>query len=141
MVEENGTVDPLAPSPDPPAPSSVGVTNTQPHLVAATNIVQLTLPTHTQAQAQVGGYNPPRRTFLYLRFHDHDFYPSFRSLKDDLAVYFTQETAVTPTCEKANSNSLELAATAIFFSDLSFSLLFIYLCINKKISMITNCYC
>lgn len=58
MVEENGTVDPLAPSPDPPVPiaSSVGVTNSQPHLVAATNIVQLTLPTHTQAQ--VGGFNP-----------------------------------------------------------------------------------
>ncbi|XP_018327923.1 cyclic AMP response element-binding protein B isoform X5 [Agrilus planipennis] len=54
MVEENGTVDPLAPSPDPPLSiaSSVGVTNSQPHLVAATNIVQLTLPTHTQAQVQ-----------------------------------------------------------------------------------------
>lgn len=56
MVEENGTVDPLAPSPDPPLSiaSSVGVTNSQPHLVAATNIVHLTLPSHTQAQAQVG---------------------------------------------------------------------------------------
>lgn len=58
MVEENGTVDPLAPSPDPPVPiaSSVGVTNSQPHLVTATNIVQLTLPSHTQAQ--VGGFDP-----------------------------------------------------------------------------------
>lgn len=57
MVEENGTVDPLAPSRIPvPIASSVGVTNSQPHLVAATNIVQLTLPTHTQAQ--VGGFNP-----------------------------------------------------------------------------------
>ncbi|XP_023310567.1 cyclic AMP-responsive element-binding protein 1 isoform X2 [Anoplophora glabripennis] len=54
MVEENGQVDPLAPSPDPQGPiaSSVGVTNSQPHLVAATNIVQLTLPSHTQAQVQ-----------------------------------------------------------------------------------------
>lgn len=53
IVEENGSVDPLAPSPDPPIVSSVGVTNTQPHLVTATNIVQLTLP-QTQGQAQVG---------------------------------------------------------------------------------------
>lgn len=54
MVEENGSVDPLAPSPDPPLSiaSSVGVTNSQPQLVAATNIVQLTLPTHTQAQVE-----------------------------------------------------------------------------------------
>lgn len=56
MVEENGTVDPLAPSPDPAVPiaSSVGVTtnSSQPHLVAATNIVQLT-------QAQVGGSQQP----------------------------------------------------------------------------------
>ncbi|KAJ8910857.1 hypothetical protein NQ315_010803 [Exocentrus adspersus] len=53
MVEENGQVDPLAPSPDPQGPiASVGVTNSQPHLVAATNIVQLTLPSHTQAQVQ-----------------------------------------------------------------------------------------
>lgn len=55
MVEENGAVDPLSTSPDPqggPIVSSVGVTNSQqPHLVAATNIVQLTLP---QTQAQVG---------------------------------------------------------------------------------------
>ncbi|XP_031350370.1 cyclic AMP response element-binding protein B-like isoform X9 [Photinus pyralis] len=63
MVEENGTVDPLAPSPDPPLSiaSSVGVTNTQPHLVAATNIVQLTLPTHTQAQAQVQSVIQPNQ--------------------------------------------------------------------------------
>lgn len=55
MVEENGSVDPLAPSPDPQGPiaSSVGVTNSQPHLVAATNIVQLTLPAQTQAQVGV----------------------------------------------------------------------------------------
>lgn len=58
MVEENGSVDPLAPSPDPPNVSSVGVTNTQPHLVAATNIVHLTLPTQTQGQAQVGDIVP-----------------------------------------------------------------------------------
>lgn len=58
IVEENGSVDPLAPSPDPPIVSSVGVTNTQPHLVAATNIVQLTLPTQTQGQAQVGVLRP-----------------------------------------------------------------------------------
>ncbi|XP_049823972.1 cyclic AMP-responsive element-binding protein 1 isoform X12 [Aethina tumida] len=55
MVEENGAVDPLSTSPDPqggPIVSSVGVTNSQqPHLVAATNIVQLTLP-QTQAQVQ-----------------------------------------------------------------------------------------
>lgn len=55
IVEENGAVDPLAPSPDPQSPiSSVGVTNSQSHLVTATNIVQLTLPSHAQAQ-QVGG--------------------------------------------------------------------------------------
>lgn len=59
MVEENGSVDPLAPSPDPPNVSSVGVTNTQPHLVAATNIVHLTLPTQTQGQAQVGVVDYP----------------------------------------------------------------------------------
>lgn len=59
MVEENGSVDPLAPSPDPPN-VSVGVTNTQPHLVAATNIVHLTLPTQTQGQAQVGDFTPPK---------------------------------------------------------------------------------
>ncbi|KAK9889523.1 hypothetical protein WA026_006877 [Henosepilachna vigintioctopunctata] len=53
MVDENGSVDPLAPSPDPQSPISVsvGVSNNQPHLVTATNIVQLTLPT-TQAQVQ-----------------------------------------------------------------------------------------
>lgn len=63
MVEENGTVDPLAPSPDPPLSiaSSVGVTNSQPHLVAATNIVQLTLPTHTQAQGQVQSVIQPNQ--------------------------------------------------------------------------------
>ncbi|KAF5278468.1 hypothetical protein FQA39_LY05957 [Lamprigera yunnana] len=63
MVEENGTVDPLAPSPDPPLSiaSSVGITNSQPHLVAATNIVQLTLPTHTQAQAQVQSVIQPNQ--------------------------------------------------------------------------------
>lgn len=55
MVDENGSVDPLAPSPGPQSPISVsvGVNNSQPHLVTATNIVQLTLPT-TQTQAQVG---------------------------------------------------------------------------------------
>ncbi|CAH0554959.1 unnamed protein product [Brassicogethes aeneus] len=53
MVEENGAVDPLSTSPDPQGPiaSSVGVTNSQGHLVTATNIVQLTLP-QTQAQVQ-----------------------------------------------------------------------------------------
>ncbi|KAI4461511.1 cyclic amp response element-binding protein b [Holotrichia oblita] len=53
IVEENGSVDPLAPSPDPPVAivSSVGVTNNQSHLMTATNIVQLTLP-QTQAQVQ-----------------------------------------------------------------------------------------
>lgn len=65
MVEENGTVDPLAPSPDPPLSiaSSVGVTNSQPHLVAATNIVQLTLPTHTQAQV---GLRPLCACFKFI---------------------------------------------------------------------------
>lgn len=62
MVEENGSVDPLAPSPDPPTAvqiaSSVGVTNSQPHLVAANNIVQLTLPAQAQGQAQVGVVGP-----------------------------------------------------------------------------------
>jgi len=45
--------DPLATSgPDSPIASSVGsTTNSQPHLVAATNIVQLTIP---QGQTQVG---------------------------------------------------------------------------------------
>lgn len=55
MVDENGSVDPLAPSPDPQSPISVSVgvsNNSQPHLVTATNIVQLTLPTHTQAQVE-----------------------------------------------------------------------------------------
>lgn len=66
MVEENGQVDPLAPSPDPQGPiaSSVGVTNSQPHLVAATNIVQLTLPSHTQAQ--VGVTVPHCASFPFL---------------------------------------------------------------------------
>ncbi|CAH1115053.1 unnamed protein product [Psylliodes chrysocephalus] len=54
IVEEKCQVDPLAPSPDPQTgiASSVGVTNNQPHLVTATNIVHLTLPSHTQAQVQ-----------------------------------------------------------------------------------------
>ncbi|XP_068899304.1 cyclic AMP-responsive element-binding protein 1 isoform X13 [Tenebrio molitor] len=53
IVEENGTADPLAPSPDPQSPIvSVGVSNSQSHLMTATNIVQLTLPSHTQAQVQ-----------------------------------------------------------------------------------------
>lgn len=60
MVEENGSVnpgvDPLAPTSDSnsalPIVSSVQSSSGH-HLVAATNIVQLTLPTHTQAQ--VGG--------------------------------------------------------------------------------------
>lgn len=52
MVDENGSVDPLAPSPEPPVISSVGIT-TQSQLVAATNIVHLTLPTNDHAQAQV----------------------------------------------------------------------------------------
>lgn len=54
MVDENGAVDPLG-SPEPqtsPISVSVGGTNSQPHLVTATNIVQLTLPTQTQAQVQ-----------------------------------------------------------------------------------------
>lgn len=64
IVEENGSVDPLAPSPDPPVAiaSSVGVTNNQPHLMTATNIVQLTLP---QTQAQVGVSTPKLCTFLH----------------------------------------------------------------------------
>ncbi|XP_028143298.1 cyclic AMP-responsive element-binding protein 1 isoform X2 [Diabrotica virgifera virgifera] len=45
-------VDPLSLDPQSGVPSSVGVTNSQPHLVTATNIVQLTLPSHTQAQVQ-----------------------------------------------------------------------------------------
>lgn len=54
IVEENGAVDPLAPSPDPQSPiASVGVSNSQSHLMTATNIVQLTLPTQTQAQVGV----------------------------------------------------------------------------------------
>ncbi|CAG9862055.1 unnamed protein product [Phyllotreta striolata] len=54
IKEEIRQVDPLAPSPDPQSgiPSSVGVSNNQPHLVTATNIVQLTLPSQTQAQVQ-----------------------------------------------------------------------------------------
>lgn len=59
MVEENGSVnsgvDPLAPTSDSnsslPIVSSVQ-TSSGHHLVAATNIVQLTLPTHTQAQVR-----------------------------------------------------------------------------------------
>ncbi|XP_017777085.1 PREDICTED: cyclic AMP-responsive element-binding protein 1 isoform X5 [Nicrophorus vespilloides] len=54
MVDENGTVDPLAPSPPPVAISSVGVV-TQQQLVASTNIVHLTLPAsnnHAQTQVQ-----------------------------------------------------------------------------------------
>lgn len=61
MVEENGSVnpgvDPLAPSTDSnsslPIVSSVQSSSGH-HLVAATNIVQLTLPTHTQAQVGSG---------------------------------------------------------------------------------------
>ncbi|XP_072379545.1 cyclic AMP response element-binding protein B isoform X4 [Diabrotica undecimpunctata] len=54
IVEEKCKVDPLATTLDQQSgvPSSVGVTNSQPHLVTATNIVQLTLPSHTQAQVQ-----------------------------------------------------------------------------------------
>lgn len=65
IVEENGSVDPLAPSPDPPVAivSSVGVTNNQSHLMTATNIVQLTLP---QTQAQVGVLTPKLCTFLHI---------------------------------------------------------------------------
>lgn len=54
MVEENGEVDPLAPSPDPPNTTSVGVTNKCSQLVATTNIIQLTLPAQNHKQAQVG---------------------------------------------------------------------------------------
>ncbi|XP_045474177.1 cyclic AMP-responsive element-binding protein isoform X3 [Harmonia axyridis] len=62
MVDENGSVDPLAPSPGPQSPISVsvGVNNSQPHLVTATNIVQLTLPT-TQTQAQVQSVIQPNQ--------------------------------------------------------------------------------
>lgn len=61
IVEENGTADPLAPSPDPQSPIvSVGVSNSQSHLMTATNIVQLTLPSHTQAQV---GVCPPLRAW------------------------------------------------------------------------------
>ncbi|XP_044753508.1 cyclic AMP-responsive element-binding protein 1 isoform X9 [Coccinella septempunctata] len=63
MVDENGSVDPLAPSPDPQSPISVSVgvsNNSQPHLVTATNIVQLTLPT-TQTQAQVQSVIQPNQ--------------------------------------------------------------------------------
>lgn len=68
MVEENGSVssgqqDPLAQSPEPPNSSSSALpivasvqqqnnSTQQHHLVAATNIVHLTLP-HNQTQAQV----------------------------------------------------------------------------------------
>lgn len=53
MVEENGNVDPLAPSPvpDPPMPIVSSVQSSSHHLV------QVTLPTHTHAQ--VGAWAPP----------------------------------------------------------------------------------
>lgn len=57
MVEENGEVDPLAPSTDAPntaTATSVGVTNKRSQLVAATNIIQFTLPAQNHKQAQVG---------------------------------------------------------------------------------------
>lgn len=83
MVEENGSVDPLAPSPDPPTlqiASSVGVTNSQPHLVAATNIVQLTLPTHTQGQAQVGVVYPTvHEPCMYINVLERIFLFFFRN--------------------------------------------------------------
>lgn len=60
MVDENGSVDPLAPSPEPPVISSVGIT-TQSQLVAATNIVHLTLPTNDHAQAQVQSVIQPNQ--------------------------------------------------------------------------------
>lgn len=67
-MEENGQVDPLAASPDPQVPiaSSVGLTNTQPHLVTATNIVQLTLP--AQSQAQVWGLVHPTVPLFHFSF-------------------------------------------------------------------------
>ncbi|CAH1155929.1 unnamed protein product [Phaedon cochleariae] len=49
IVEEKCQVDPLATSPD---PQTVRVTNSQPHLVTAANIVHFTLPSHTHAQVQ-----------------------------------------------------------------------------------------
>lgn len=79
MVEENGTAgnpggDPLAHSPG-DTNTSVVVTSVQSssseqhHLVAATSIVQLTLPTHVNnstATAQVQGYQNPRPLPLLL---------------------------------------------------------------------------
>lgn len=56
MVEENGDVDPLAPSSDTTnTTTSVGVTNKRSQLVATTNIIQLTLPAQNHKQAQVWG--------------------------------------------------------------------------------------
>jgi len=61
MVEENGPVDPLATSPEPPvAISSVGV-STQPHLVAATNIVHLTLPSPNNQTQQIQSVIQPNQ--------------------------------------------------------------------------------
>ncbi|XP_060527822.1 cyclic AMP response element-binding protein B isoform X7 [Cylas formicarius] len=57
-IEENGSVDPLATSPESPIASSVGNTNIQSHLVTATNIVQLTIP---QGQAQVQSVIQPNQ--------------------------------------------------------------------------------
>ncbi|XP_076265593.1 cyclic AMP response element-binding protein B-like isoform X13 [Rhynchophorus ferrugineus] len=48
-IEENG--DPLSTAPASPIASSVKTTNSQPSMVTATNIVQLTIP-HEQAQVQ-----------------------------------------------------------------------------------------
>lgn len=59
MVEENGDVDPLAPSTDiQNTATSVGVANKRSQLVATTNIIQLTLPAQNHKQAQVRGYVP-----------------------------------------------------------------------------------
>lgn len=74
-MEENGQVDPLAASPDPQVPiaSSVGLTNNQPHLMTATNIVHLTLP--AQSQAQVGGLVHPTVPIF-------GYYPFFKQRAD-----------------------------------------------------------
>lgn len=62
--------DPLSTTaPESPIASSVGTTtNSQPHLVAATNIVQLTIP---QGQAQVGFAVPTLRFHLFHYFFLH----------------------------------------------------------------------
>lgn len=95
MVEENGGsvssgVDPLAPTSDTgnalPIVSSVQSAG-GPHLVAATSIVQLTIPTHTQQQVFRGTINTLKLMPQCLSYCS--FWPAKINLLDLLFQKFT----------------------------------------------------